>query len=114
MELITFIYSVFLFTLINTLLLMRSGPPPGWQALYIVQYVPIYTLTPRFILGIRELYARDVRSRRGSGIDTGFGLPLSGGGDGNTATEFADPRQNDEGLEVIEDVPLEAGTSQSA
>ena len=67
-----------------------------WQGflLYILAYVPMCTLTPRFILSIRELYARDVQGRRGEGIDSGFGLLATVG----TAMEFADVEPN-EGLE---------------
>ncbi|KAF8552125.1 hypothetical protein OG21DRAFT_1486466 [Imleria badia] len=69
----------------------------GWQGylLYILAYVPMYTLTPRFILSIRELYARDVRGRGGEGIDTGFGLLSAGRG---ADMVFADIELN-EGLE---------------
>ncbi|KAF8547043.1 hypothetical protein OG21DRAFT_1573935 [Imleria badia] len=73
------------------------SPIVGWQLSGILQYVPMYVLTPRFILSIRELYARDVQGRRGEGIDTGFGLLSSGRGAG-TAIVFADIEGN-EGLE---------------
>lgn len=43
----------------------------------ILEYVPLYILTPRFILSIWELYANDIQGRRGERIDTGFGLSLS-------------------------------------
>ncbi|KAG8219165.1 hypothetical protein J3R82DRAFT_4934 [Butyriboletus roseoflavus] len=68
-----------------------------WQGymLYILAYVPMYTLTPRFILSIRELYARDVQGRRGEGIDTGFGLLSSGRGAVGTAMVFADVEPNE-------------------
>jgi hypothetical protein len=51
------------------------------------------------------------RGRRGEGIDTGFGLSLSGRGAGGTAIVFADVEQN-EGSEDIEEVPREVGTTQ--
>ncbi|KAF8125312.1 hypothetical protein EV363DRAFT_1107234, partial [Boletus edulis] len=35
-------------------------------------YITFYTLIPRFIIGIRELYDRDIRGR--FHIDTGFGV----------------------------------------
>ena len=62
--------------------------------LFILEYVPMFTLSPRFILSIRELYARDVQGRRGEGIDTGFGLS-SVRGAGNSAIVFADVEQNE-------------------
>lgn len=60
----------------------------------ILQYLPMYILTPRFILSIRELYARDIQERRGEGIDTGFGLS-SGCGAVRTAIVFADVELNE-------------------
>lgn len=84
-------------------------PIGGWQLipLFILEYVPVYTLTPRFILSIRKLYARDVRGRRGSGIDTGFGLSL-GHGAGGTAIVFVDAEQND----GVEEIPMESRITQ--
>ena len=55
----------------------------------------MYTLTPRFILNIRELYARDARSIFGEGIDSGFGLSSFGHGAGGTVIIFADVEQRD-------------------
>lgn len=44
-------------------------PISGWWTLLgVVQYVPGFTLVPRFILSLRKLYARDL------GGDTAFGL----------------------------------------
>lgn len=64
----------------------------------VLQCVPMFTLTPRFILSIRKLYARDVDGRRGEGIDTGFGLSSSGRSAAGTLIFFANVEQN-EGLE---------------
>lgn len=72
----------------------------------ILEYVPIYTLTPRFILSVRELYARDVRGRR-EGIDTGFGLSISGA----TTMEFADGQR--ESSEDVEEIMMRAGTTRA-
>lgn len=79
-------------------------PIGGWQLvlLGILEFVPIYTLTPRFIISIRKLYANDVEGRRGGGIDTGFGLPSTGGAD-RTVIVFADVEQN-EGAEDVEEI----------
>jgi len=73
--------------------------------LYILEEVPMYTLGPRFIIGIREVYARDVQCRRGSRIDTAFGLTLPADG---TAMVFADVEENG----VEEETLTAARTSQ--
>ena len=78
--------------------------------LSILQVVPLFTLTPRFIISIRELYARDAQCGRGEGIDTGFGL-TSGRGAVETTMVFAGAGQN-ESPEDIEEVPREVRTTQ--
>lgn len=75
--------------------------------LLLVEYGPIYTLAPRFILSMREMYARDVRGRREGGIDTGFGLSVSA-----ATMMFADAGQNGS-VEEVEEIPMEAGTTQA-
>lgn len=87
-----------MFSLMNALNASHIALPRGWQVVLLLalETVPIYTLTPRFILGIREMYARDVRGRRGEAIDTGFGLSLSGGAVGMAV----DAEQN----KVLEDI----------
>ena len=88
----------------------------GWGAipLALAQLIPPYTLVPRFILSLRKLYARDLRGRRGSDIDTAFGFTsvFSHGVDVN-AIVFADGGQN-KGLEQGEEIEMEvcgAGSS---
>lgn len=63
--------------------------------------MPVFTLTPRFILSLRALYACDVRNRCGSGIDTGFGLSesLFNAGMGLTAIAFAEQDEEAQGGE---------------
>jgi len=62
----------------------------------ILACVPMVTLTPRFIISIRKLYAHDVRRRRGEGIDSGFGMStLSGRSTPGTAMVLADVEQNE-------------------
>ena len=75
----------------------------------ILEVLPVFTLSPRFIISIRELYARDVQCRRGEGIDTWFGLTSSGRGAAHveTAMVFAGAVQN-EGSEDIEEIPMAA------
>ena len=80
---VTFRHRVFLFSLLDALHSSGNVLAEGWQLVLsnVLQYVPMYvlsSLSPRFILNIWELYARDVEGRRGEGIDTGFGLSLSG------------------------------------
>ncbi|KAF8552966.1 hypothetical protein OG21DRAFT_1485804 [Imleria badia] len=70
----------------------------------------MFTLIPRFIISIRELYARDVQGRRGEGIDTGFGLSSSCRDAGGTAIVFADVEQNE--LDGVEETPMEDVTTQ--
>ncbi|KAF8551160.1 hypothetical protein OG21DRAFT_1513129 [Imleria badia] len=72
----------------------------------------MYILTSRFILSIRELYARDVGGGHGEGIDSGFGLSSPGHGAGRTEIVFADVEQN-EGSEDIEEVAREVMGTQS-
>lgn len=71
--------------------------PEGWAVVLLsLESVPIFALTPRFILGIREIYARDVQGRRGEGIDTGFGLSLASGGSVGMPMGFVDAEQNED------------------
>ena len=70
----------------------------------------MYTLTPRFIMSIRELYARDVHGRQGGGIDTGFGLSSVGRSAGGVAIVFVDVES--EGSEDAEEIRMEARTTQ--
>lgn len=70
----------------------------------------MYTLTPRFIMSMRELYARDAQGGRGGGIDTGFGLStFSADGADETAMVFADVEQNRE-MDDIEEILMEVAT----
>ena len=102
---VTFCHSVFLFSLMDALGTSGKLPTSGWMVylLGILEYVLVFTLSPRFILSIRELYAHDVQGRRGEGIDTGFGLS-TGCGAGRSAIMFADVEQNEES-EHVEEVP---------
>lgn len=105
-----FHHSVLLFNLINVLSVSGTVPAGGWGVIVLVisEYVPIYTLTPRFILNMRELYAHDMQGRRGEGIDTGFGFSLSSRDAGGMPMVFADVGEN-HGLEDIEEIPMELG-----
>jgi len=99
---------VFMFSLI--IVLHNVGKLPSGESQLIViavlQYVPIVTQTPRFIMGIRELHARNVQGRRGGGIDTGFGLSSPIRSAGGMTVIFADVGQIG-GLEDVEEIQME-------
>jgi len=104
-----------MWNLFNTLAdfgVLRLGPQHGIP-LGVVGTVPISTLTPRFILSMREMYARSVYGGRGHGIDTGFGLTaLSGHGVSRSSIVFVDGRER-EGMERDDedsDVPIQRRT----
>ncbi|KAF8554411.1 hypothetical protein OG21DRAFT_1508951, partial [Imleria badia] len=104
---IFYFFAVFLFALIDLLSTLGYLATEGWP-LAVRCTMPMYTLTPRFIMSIRELYAQDGQGRRGGGIDTGFGLSLPGHDEVGTAIVFADVEQN-EGSVDIEEIPVELG-----
>ena len=68
----------------------------GWEVVLgtIVGYVPPFVLTPRLVLSLREVYARDLQGRCGSDIDTAFGLTSSGSAAVTSQIVFADGGQN--------------------
>ena len=96
-------------------MLAETGNLPlvdGWRIILFgsAQLIPPYTLVPRFILSLRKLYARDLQGRRGSDIDTAFGLtPVFTHGADLSAIVFADDGQNKE--EEIEMEVRGAGSS---
>ena len=67
-----------------------------WEVVLIaiVTYVPAFVLTPRFVLSLRDLYARDVQGRCGGDIDTAFGLTSSGRAPVTSEIVFADGGHN--------------------
>ena len=88
----------------------------GWVVLSgMIEYVPAFTLVPRLILSLRELYARDLQGRRGSEIDTAFGLALAPARDALASTiVFADGGESEdeeqgEVVQMEERVVLNAG-----
>ena len=99
--------SILTFALVNVLVNAGDVPMIGWRAILagVMNYIPAYTLSPRFILSLRRLYARDVRGGLGSDIDTAFGL-TSLPGAGASAIVFANGGQN-EGLEQGEGIQME-------
>ncbi|KAF8549553.1 hypothetical protein OG21DRAFT_1525741 [Imleria badia] len=107
---IVYFLAVSLFSIMNAVNASKIALPGGWGMVLLLalQSVPMYTLAPRFILGIREMYARDVQGRRGEGIDTGFGLSLAGGGAVGMELGFLDAEEN-EGSEGIGEIPIGFG-----
>jgi len=78
--------------------------------LQVASNVPVFALTPRFILSIRALYARD--TRRCCGIDTGFGLSSLGNPIADvSAIVFADIEES-EGSERDEEIVMTEGDIQ--
>ncbi|KAF8452771.1 hypothetical protein L210DRAFT_3519592 [Boletus edulis BED1] len=73
--LLYFFASILLNSLI-TLLAVLGIFPQGWaaQVLAFAANIPLYTLTPRFIINVRELYVLDLQGRMDLNIDSGFGL----------------------------------------
>ena len=107
-----FRHRIFLFDLVDTLVASGKFPTAGWQliSLAILEAVPIYTLTPRFIMSVRELYTRDIQGRCVSGFDSGFGLSLASRDAVGTAITFADIEEN-EVLGDVEEMPVEVRTA---
>jgi len=97
---------ILVFALFNVMANAGINTANGWLTILTsaLQQIPPFTLVPRFILSLRELYARDLRGRRGD-IDTAFGL-RSGSvyGAALGVITFADAGQSEarEGGEEIE------------
>ena len=93
--------SILTYTLVNVLIYAANIHAGGWtiMLLTLIQYIPAFTLVPRFILSLRELYARDLQGRQGGDIDSAFGLTLAPGHDAAGTIMFADGGQN-EGEEI--------------
>ena len=68
------INSILSLALFNLLYNTRKGPLASdiqpITMLMRMDYISSFTLLPRFLLGLRELYARDLQKRRGSDIYT--------------------------------------------
>lgn len=108
---VTFRDSMLGWNVVNTLFAWGNFELVGWQIIFVgfVETVPIATMAPRFVLSMRELYARDVRGGRRDGIDTGFGFSaLASHGTSRSAMVFADGGQRNEDLNG-EEIPMEGG-----
>ena len=99
------------YAVINVLYYAANVPLNGWPItlLATMEYIPAFTLVPRFILSLRELYACDLQGKRGNDIDTAFGFTSAFGHGTSTATTtivFADTGRN-EGSEQGEEIAME-------
>ncbi|KAF8452747.1 hypothetical protein L210DRAFT_3755748 [Boletus edulis BED1] len=72
----------------------------------LVSYILLFTLCPRFIMSVRELYASDTRLKweRESGVDTGFGFTAHSSVMDVVSIRFAD---TEVGTTVLESSALE-------
>jgi len=97
---ILYFIAFFIFEVINLLDQMGVTPQAEWSTIlwFLAQIVPVFILTPRFTISIRELYAHNVQYGHGHGIDTGFGLSDGYGISAHclTTIEFGDVRENGE------------------
>ena len=73
--------STFFYSIVNVLEILWLGNTPGQVALMFMigTEILLYTLTPRFVMNVRELYMLDIHGRCGNDIDTGFGLSRGAG-----------------------------------
>ena len=80
----------------------------------LIQFVPAFTLTPRLVLSLREVYARDLRGRMGSDMDTAFGLiSTSSYGTAASTIIFAEGGRN-AGGEQCDEIQMEERDMASA
>ena len=100
--------STLLYSIVSVMFNTANIPTSGWWTLlFLAEYIPILTLVPRFILNLRELYARDLQGRCGSNIDTAFGLTsASSHGPVASAIMFSEDGQS-EVEEQNEEIQLE-------
>jgi len=99
---IAYFFAILLWNLMSTLYIFGTistvGPKQS-VPLFLVAYIPIPTLTPRFILSIREMYARSIYGGTGHWIDSGFGLAaLSSFGVSRSSIVFAGGGEREGGL----------------
>jgi len=76
-----------------------------WQLfLTLLSYTAICPIIPRFVIGMRELYDRDLRPRW-QGIDTGFGVlsqPIVSSNVAVSAISFAEGQGEEGDTEAIQ------------
>jgi len=117
---VLYFIAFFLLNSINLLTGLGFLSPEGWpKILYLpAKLVPAFTLTPRFIISMRELYACSAqRGYNGSKIDTETGFGFSGG-PGNVPTvttiAFVDAVESFNSEDMEDVLPLaEVGNSKT-
>ncbi|KAF8135161.1 hypothetical protein EV363DRAFT_1322657 [Boletus edulis] len=112
---ILYFFAAFMFNLVNELASAKILQNSGWQLIVtvIIQYVPVFTLTPRFIMSLRELHMRDVEGRRGNGFDSGFGLSSTNRTAVTVRSDVFAGFQDDATLQDVEMVPRKVATTKS-
>lgn len=88
------------------LYILGDNSTQGWGLIPGGILESLFTLAPRFVLNMRELYAHDVQSSGATGIDTAFGLSSLSDRDAvKTEIVFADVGQEqDEMTEHVDDI----------
>ncbi|KAF8126805.1 hypothetical protein EV363DRAFT_1347490 [Boletus edulis] len=100
-----FIVTLF-YSLVNMLGLLGVIPFGLVTPFFVAINIPLYTLTPRFVVNVRELYALETEGRKD--IDTGFGLSSGvarGVGRSTTVGTMAFA-QGPGGLEDVEEIVM--------
>ncbi|KAG9312081.1 hypothetical protein JVU11DRAFT_7364 [Chiua virens] len=85
-----------------------------YSLLMFLEYVPVFTLAPRFIISIREIHDHDVQGRRGGGIDSGFGLSTLSDRDATRSEQvvFASRDENEPGGNTVAAENMETNVGQ--
>ncbi|KAF8452775.1 hypothetical protein L210DRAFT_3755764 [Boletus edulis BED1] len=102
-----FIVTLF-YSLVNMLGLLGVIPFGLVTPFFVAINIPLYTLTPRFVVNVRELYALETEGRQDRDIDTGFGLSSGvarGVGRSTTVGTMAFA-QGPGGLEDVEEIVM--------
>ena len=101
--------SILLFNIVAILPASETISTQGWGTLVlaVLEYVPVFILTPRFIISIRHLYASGATEDGLRDIDTGFGLSTLAArrGAGRSAIVFA---EDGEELERGDEIGMDA------
>jgi len=101
------VYFLFVLTCAAIALAESINLPTAITLLDMIEYIPTITLIPRFIIGLRKVYAHDLRNRHGSEIDTAFGLTLTSGHSVALSTIIFEDTEHNVGLEQDDEVQME-------
>ncbi|KAG9309449.1 hypothetical protein JVU11DRAFT_10418 [Chiua virens] len=104
-----YFFAIFLVNLIDVLNTSGKLPLAGSQITlsYIPAYVALFSLTPRFIISVRELHTHTVRGGRAVGIDTGFGFSAISSSDVLEAEMIFADVEPDELTQFAEEITME-------